>query len=419
MTITELGHLAQSASRALAASTGAQRDAALKAMVSALAAQEGDILAANELDMQAARQNAMSQSLQDRLRLTPARVEGMRAGILELIAAPDPLGLVLGGGVRPNGLRIQQVSVPLGVIGMIYEARPNVTADAAALCLKSGNAVILRGGKEAIHSNGAIADCLRGAIESAGLPADCVQLVQDTSRESARQLMRANGLLDVLIPRGGAGLIKAVVEESSVPVLETGEGICHTYVDAAADPAMALDIAENAKCSRPSVCNAMETLLVHQDIAPAFLTMLAERLAKYPVELRCDEAALPLCNGVPAGSALPATEEDWATEYDDLILSVKVVASMDEALAHIARYGTKHSECIVTGDYAAAQRFLQAVDAAAVYVNASTRFTDGGEFGLGAEIGIVARQKLHARGPLGLRHLTSYKYMIYGDGQVR
>ena len=413
MTIQQLGQQAQSASRTLAGSTGAQRDAALRAMAEALAAGEGDILAGNAIDMDNAQRDGMSQSLQDRLRLTPARIEGMRKGMFEIIAAPDPLGLVLGGGVRPNGLRIQQVSVPLGVIGMICEARPNVTVDAAALCLKSGNAVILRGGAAAIHSNKALADCLRGAIEGAGLPADCVQIVEDTSRESARELMRANGLLDVLIPRGGAGLIKTVVEEASVPVIETGEGICHTYVDAAADLDMALDIAENAKCSRPSVCNAMETLLVHKKIAPAFLPRLAERLAKYPVELRCDGAALALCGGVPA------TEEDWATEYNDLVLNVKVVASMDEALTHIARYGTKHSECIVTGEYAASQAFLRAVDAAAVYVNASTRFTDGGEFGLGAEIGIVARQKLHARGPLGLRHLTSYKYMIYGDGQVR
>jgi glutamate-5-semialdehyde dehydrogenase len=296
---------------------------------------------------------------------------------------------------------------------MICEARPNVTADAAALCLKSGNAVIVRGGKAAIHSNMALANALRAAIESAGLPMDCVQVVEDPSRESARELMRANGLIDVLIPRGGKSLIKTVVEQASVPVLETGEGICHTYIDAAADLDMALDIAENAKCSRPSVCNAMETLLVHQAIAKEFLPRLAERLAKYPVEFRCDEAALPLCGGVLA------TEEDWSTEYNNYILNVKVVACLDEALAHIARCGTKHSECIVTGDYAASQKFLQAVDAAAVYANASTRFTDGGEFGLGAEIGIVARQKLHARGPLGLRHLTSYKYMIYGDGQVR
>jgi len=413
MTITELGHRAQSASRALALSPTAQRDAALTAMAEALAANEAQILAANAIDMQNAVRDNMTQSLQDRLRLTPARVEGMKKGILELFAAPDPLGQVLGGGVRPNGLRIQQVSVPLGVIGMICEARPNVTVDAAALCLKSGNAVILRGGAAAIHSNMAIAKILRGAIASTGLPMDCVQVVDDTSRESAKELMRANGLIDVLIPRGGAGLIKTVVEQSSIPVIETGEGVCHTYVDAAADLPMALDIAENAKCSRPSVCNAMETLLVHEKIAPAFLPKLAERLAKYPVELRCDEASLPLCGGTPA------TEEDWATEYEDFILSVKVVASLDEALTHIGRYGTKHSECIVTGDYAASQKFLQSVDAAAVYVNASTRFTDGGEFGLGAEIGIAARQKLHARGPLGLRHLTSYKYLIYGNGQVR
>ncbi|MCL1951507.1 MAG: glutamate-5-semialdehyde dehydrogenase [Oscillospiraceae bacterium] len=413
MTITELGLAAQSASRILAATTGAQRDAALRAMAEALAAGEGDILAANEIDMENARRDGMTQSLQDRLRLTPARIEGMRKGIAEIIAQADPLGLVLGGGVRPNGLRIQQVSVPLGVIGMICEARPNVTVDAAALCLKSGNAVILRGGAAAIHSNMAIGKVLRGAIASVGLPMDCVQVVEDTSRESARELMRANGLLDVLIPRGGKSLIQTVVEEASVPVIETGEGICHTYVDAAADLAMALDIAENAKCSRPSVCNAMETLLVHEAVAQAFLPQLAERLAKYPVKFRCDGAALPLCGGVFA------TEEDWGTEYNDLILNVKAVGSLDEALAHIARYGTKHSECVVTGDYAAAQAFLQAVDAAAVYVNASTRFTDGGEFGLGAEIGIVARQKLHARGPAGLKALTSYKYVIYGDGQVR
>ena len=413
MTITTLGNNAQAASRALALTSGAQRNAALTAMAEALKQSEAAILAANAIDMQNAAQNNMTQSLQDRLRLTPARVEGMRQGVFELLAAPDPLGLVLGGGVRPNGLRIQQVSVPLGVIGMICEARPNVTVDATALCLKSGNAVILRGGAAAIHSNLAIADALRGAIASAGLPMDCVQVVEDTSRESARELMRANGLIDVLIPRGGKSLIQTVVEESSIPVLETGEGVCHTYVDAAADIEMALDIAENAKCSRPSVCNAMETLLVHQDVASLLLPRLAERLAKYPVEFRCDEASLPLCGGVLAA------EEDWATEYNDFILNVKTVASLDEALAHIARYGTKHSECIVTGEYAASQRFLQAVDAAAVYVNASTRFTDGGEFGLGAEIGIVARQKLHARGPLGLRHLTSYKYMIYGDGQIR
>jgi len=410
MTITTLGKQAQQAAQTLGVSSGAVRNAALSAMAQALAVHEADILEANELDLQAARENNMRESLQDRLRLTPERIDGMRQGILDIMGQADPLGLVLGGGVRPNGLRIQQVSVPLGVIGMIYEARPNVTADAAALCLKSGNAVILRGGKEAVHSNTAIANALRNAIKSAGLPADCVQLIADTSRESATALMRANGYVDVLIPRGGAGLINAVVENSTVPVIETGAGICHCYVDAAADFVMALDIIENAKCQRPSVCNALETLLVHESIAGEFLPQLAKQLPQ--VKFCCDEKSLALLNGKPA------TDEDWAAEYGDLTLAVKIVNNMSEALAHISTWGTKHSECIITNDYAAAQQFLQQVDAAAVYVNASTRYTDGGEFGLGAEIGI-ATQKLHARGPLGLRHLTSSKYMIYGNGQVR
>ena len=410
MTIQEMGLRAQAASRALMVSSGAMRNAALEAMADALAANEVKILAANAVDLANARENNMSESLQDRLRLTPERIAGMRQGILEIKGAADPIGVVLGGGVLSNGLRTEQVSVPLGVIGMIYEARPNVTADASALCLKSANALILRGGKEAIHSNTVVAWALRDAIASVGLPADCVQLVEDTSRESATALMRANGLVDVLIPRGGAGLIKAVVENATVPVIETGAGVCHTYVDAHAEIPMALDIVENAKVSRPSVCNALETLLVHADIAAEFLPKLAERLAG--VELRCDEAALRIIDGTPA------TEEDWAAEYGELILAVKVVQGLDEALEHIAQYSTKHSECIVTNDYAAAQRFLNEVDAAAVYVNASTRFTDGGVFGLGAEIGI-ATQKLHARGPLGLRHLTSSKYLVYGNGQIR
>ena len=410
MTMQELGVKAQGASRALMTSGGDVRNLALEAMAAALEQRQEEILAANALDLDNAQKNNMSLSLQDRLRLTPARVAGMRQGILEIKAMADPIGLVLGGGVLANGLRIQQVSVPLGVIGMICEARPNVTADAAALCLKSANALILRGGKEAIHSNMAIAGALREAIQSAGLPINSVQLVEDTSRESANALMRANGLVDVLIPRGGAGLIKAVVANATVPVIETGAGVCHTYIDALADIDMALDIVENAKVSRPSVCNALETLLVHQDIAGEFLPALAEKIPQ--VELRCDEAALKIISGTPA------TEEDWLAEYGDLILAVKVVADMDEALAHIAKYSTRHSECIVTGGYAAAQRFLNEVDAAAVYVNASTRFTDGGVFGFGAEIGI-ATQKLHARGPLGLKHLTSGKYIIYGDGQVR
>ena len=410
MTVKEMGLRAQAASRILMTSAGATRNAALEAMAEALAANEAKILAANAVDLANARANNMSESLKDRLRLTSERIAGMRQGILEIMGAADPIGVVLGGGVLSNGLRTEQVSVPLGVIGMIYEARPNVTADASALCLKSANALILRGGKEAIHSNMAVAWVLRDAIASAGLPADCVQLVEDTSRESANALMRANGLVDVLIPRGGAGLIKAVVENATVPVIETGAGVCHTYVDARAEIAMALDIVENAKVSRPSVCNALETLLVHADIAAEFLPQLAARLTG--VELRCNESALCIVGGTPA------TEEDWAAEYGELILAVKVVSGLDEALQHISQYSTKHSECIVTNDYATAQRFLNEVDAAAVYVNASTRFTDGGVFGLGAEIGI-ATQKLHARGPLGLRHLTSSKYLIYGNGQIR
>ncbi|MCL2445673.1 MAG: glutamate-5-semialdehyde dehydrogenase [Oscillospiraceae bacterium] len=395
--IEQLGQQAQQAAQVLAISSSAVRDAALQAMADALHAQQAEILAANEQDLAAARENNMRDSLQDRLRLTSERIAGMQQGILEIMQQSDPLGLVLGGGVRPNGLRIQQVSVPLGVVGMIYEARPNVTADAAALCLKSGNAVILRGGREAIHSNTAIANTLRSAIAHAGLPEDCVQLVSDTSRDSATAMMQAVGLIDVLIPRGGAGLINAVVQNSRVPVIETGAGVCHTYVDAAADLDMALAIVENAKCSRPSVCNACETVLVHADIAEKFLPMMEQRMPQ--VQFRHDE-------------------DSWGVEFGDLTLAVRVVTGVDEAVAHISRWGTKHSECIVTESYTAAQAFLQQVDAAAVYVNASTRYTDGGEFGLGAEIGI-ATQKLHARGPLGLRHLTSSKYVIYGNGQCR
>jgi glutamate-5-semialdehyde dehydrogenase len=411
MTVQQLGANAKIAAHALAVSSGAQRNSALQAMAQTLEQQQAAILAANALDLEVARQHNMSPSLQDRLRLTPERIAGMHQGILEIKSDADPLGQVLGGNVRPNGLRIEQVSVPLGVIGVIYEARPNVTADAAALCIKSGNAVILRGGKEAIHSNTAIAKVLRNAVASVGLPINCVQLVADTSRQSANDLMQSTGLVDVLIPRGGAGLIKAVVENARVPVIETGAGVCHCYLDSICSIDMALDIVENAKCSRPSVCNALETLLINRAVAAEFLPQLAARLPQ--VELRCDDTALQyLPNGVTATAA------DWATEYGELILSVKVVQTIDEALFHIAQYSTRHSECIVTNDYAASQRFLREVDAAAVYVNASTRFTDGGEFGFGAEIGI-ATQKLHARGPLGLRHLTSYKYMIFGEGQIR
>ena len=320
---------------------------------------------------------------------------------------------MLSGEVRPNGLQIQKITVPLGVIGIIYEARPNVTSDAAGLCLKAGNAVILRGGKEAFRSNLAVAQVLRDALEESGLPADCVQLVEDTSRQSAQELMGLTGYLDVLIPRGGAGLIRSVKENSRVPVIETGVGNCHAYVDAAADLDMAADIVYNAKCSRPSVCNAIETLLVHEKIAGEALPRIKSSLDDKQVELRGCEKTRAILPGTAA-----ATEEDWATEYNDYILAVKVVGSLEEALGHIAKYSSGHSEVIVTEDYSAAQRFLEEVDSAAVYVNASTRFTDGGEFGLGAEIGI-STQKLHARGPMGLEQLTSTKFLVRGRGQIR
>ena len=332
----------------------------------------------------------------------------------EVCALDDPIGKKDGGCVRPNGLNITRVRVPLGVVGMIYEARPNVTADAAVLCLKSGNACVLRGGKEAIRSNIAIADAMRAAIESVGLSADCITLVEDTSRQTASEMMTANGLIDVLIPRGGAGLIRSVVQNATVPVIETGTGNCHIYVDASADIDMAANIAVNAKCSRPSVCNAAESFLVHRDAAERFLKKVAPMLEKYSVEIRGCERT----RAVLGDSVVPATEEDYATEFLDYIVSVRVVDSIEEAMEHIARYGTHHSECIVTESYSAAKLFTDRVDAAAVYVNASTRFTDGGEFGLGAEIGI-STQKLHARGPMGLAELTTVKYVVLGEGQIR
>ena len=326
---------------------------------------------------------------------------------------PDPLGAVLWGSTRPNGLKIEKVSVPLGVVAIIYEARPNVTSDAAALCLKSGNAVILRGGKEAINSNTAITRIMRDAAADAGLDADCINLIEDTSRESANELMRLNGLVDVLIPRGGAGLIKSVVENSTVPVIETGSGNCHIYIDKYADIDMAAEIVYNAKTSRPSVCNACESLLIHKDVAEKALVAVAGRLKEKDVEIIGDEITCAVLD-----FAQPASDEDWGREYLDYKISVKVVSDIDEAIDHIAKYSTGHSECIVTEDYASARRFLDEVDSAAVYVNASTRFTDGGEFGFGAEIGI-STQKLHARGPLGLSNLTSEKYIVYGSGQIR
>ncbi len=411
-TMEAMGKRAKEAARALA-KAGPKKTAALQAAARALLARQEELLAANRADVEAGEAAGMRDSLLDRLRLTESRIAGMAQALREVAEAPDPVGRVLSGEVRPNGLQIQKITVPLGVIGIIYEARPNVTSDAAGLCLKAGNAVILRGGKEAFRSNLAVARVLRDALEESGLPADCVQLVEDTSRQSAQELMGLTGYLDVLIPRGGAGLIRAVKENSRVPVIETGVGNCHAYVDAAADLDMAADIVYNAKCSRPSVCNAIETLLVHEKIAGEALPRIKSRLDEKRVELRGCEKTRAILPGVAA-----ATEEDWGTEYNDYILAVKVVGSLEEALGHIAKYSSGHSEVIVTEDYSAAQRFLEEVDSAAVYVNASTRFTDGGEFGLGAEIGI-STQKLHARGPMGLEQLTSTKFLVRGRGQIR
>ena len=416
MTILEqMGARAKTASRKLAIASTEQKNRALTLMADALKAHCDDILAANAQDVAAAKEAGTRAALIDRLSLSAERIDGMAKGLTDVRDLPDPVGDVLEEVTRPNDLRIEKVRVPIGVIGIIYEARPNVTSDAAGLCLKSGNATILRGGKEAIRSNLAVTAALREGLEKAGLPADCVQLIEDTSRDSATALMHLNGYLDLLIPRGGAGLIRAVVENASVPVIETGVGNCHVYVDAAANVDMATDIIVNAKVSRPSVCNAAETLLVHKDIAAAALPVMADALRAHRVTLRGDERVTALLSGTPVEAA---TEEDWATEYGDYILAVKVVDSLDDAIAHITRYGTGHSECIVTDDEAAAKRFCAEIDAAAVYVNASTRFTDGGEFGMGAEIGI-STQKIHARGPMGLRELTSCKYLVRGSGQVR
>lgn len=412
MTITEMGRRAKEAARILA-TAGALKQQALLHAADALWSRREEILAANAQDLEAGKAAGMSQALLDRLALTEGRIQDMSTAVKEVAKAPDPVGRVLSGSVLENGLQLQKVTVPMGVMGIIYEARPNVTSDAAALCVKAGSAVILRGGKEALNSNRAVAQVLRDALEETGLPADCVQLVQDTSRQSAQELMTLTDYLDVLIPRGGAGLIRSVKENARVPVIETGVGNCHVYVDQSADLDMAAEIIFNAKCSRPSVCNAIETILVHEKAAPAALPKIQARLEEKQVELRGCERTRAILPGIT-----PATEEDWSTEYLDYILAVKVVDSLEEALEHIGRYSTGHSECIVTQDYTAAQRFLNEVDAAAVYVNASTRFTDGGQFGLGAEIGI-STQKLHARGPMGLEQLVSYKFLIRGNGQVR
>ncbi|MGH8901078.1 MAG: glutamate-5-semialdehyde dehydrogenase [Egibacteraceae bacterium] len=397
-------HLARASTQA--------KNAALEAMAVALETDQRAVIDANARDLASAQARGVSAALADRLLLTGARLAAMAGALREIIRLPDPVGDVVRGYRLPNGLELRQVRVPLGVIAMIYEGRPNVTVDAASLALKSGNACVLRGSSMAIHSNTALAGLLCGALEAVDLPADGICLITDTGRDSVKELCRARGLVDLLVPRGGAGLIQEVIRESEVPVVETGVGNCHVYVDAAADQAKARAIVVNAKAQRPSVCNAAETLLVHAGLAEALLPVVANDLREAGVTLRGDEAAQRLAG------AEPATEQDWDTEYGDYILAVRVVGSLDEALAHIARHGTMHTEAIVTEDRAAARRFVTEVDAAAVMVNASTRFTDGGEFGFGAEIGI-STQKTHARGPMGLPELTTTKYIVEGDGHIR
>ncbi len=404
---------AKESARRLAVTASPVKDAALHAMADALEKTAATILAANAEDMAAAREKGTPRAMLDRLMLDEKRIHGMADGLRQTAMLPDPIGEGEMETIRPNGLEIRRVKVPIGVIGIIYEARPNVTADAAALCLKSGNAVLLRGGSEALKSNRAISTILAEAAEKEGVPKGAIQFIDSPSRDAVGVMMNLTGFLDVIIPRGGAGLIRRVVTESAVPVIETGAGICHTFVDAGADLDMALRIALNAKTSRPAVCNAMETLLVHEYEAKEFLPKMAKAMREKSVELRGDAATRAV---VP--DMAEASDEDWATEYDDLILSVKVVKDIDEAIEHINRYNTGHSETIVTNDLNHAHRFQREVDAAAVYVNASTRFTDGFEFGFGAEIGI-STQKLHARGPMGLNELTSTKYMIFGEGQIR
>lgn len=411
--LVEMGKKARAAAVVLATLPTPRKNKALLASADALLAAKEEILAANKADVDAALENGIKGAFIDRLTLTEARLGDMADGLRQVAKLDDPVGEVLSMKTLDNGLVVGQKRVPMGVIGIIFEARPNVTADAFGLCLKAGSAVILRGGKEAFRTNQATIKALRSALAAEGFPEDCVQMVPDTSRETANEMMRLNGYLDVLIPRGGAGLINSVVQNSTVPVIQTGVGNCHVYVDESADLEKAARIVINAKTQRPGVCNACESLLVHEKIAETFLPEIGKALQQKKVEIRGDEATQKLVDG-----SIAATEEDWGTEYADFIISARVVKDMDEAIDHIRKYSTGHSEAIVTENYTNAQRFLNEVDAAAVYVNASTRFTDGGQFGFGAEIGI-STQKLHARGPMGLKELTTTKYIIYGDGQIR
>lgn len=412
--IETLGAKAKAAEHAAASASAKLKNEALKSIADSLIQNTSLIIEKNKLDLENAVKNGMSVSMQDRLMLNEKRISDIASSVLKLIEAEDLIGSVDYGVIRPNGLKICKTRVPLGVIGIIFESRPNVTVDAATLCLKAGNTVILKGGKEAINSNKCLADVMRAAVEKAGLPADVIQLVEDTSREAAAELMKLNKYLDVLIPRGGTGLINAVVNQATVPVIETGTGNCHVYVDESADIQMAADIVNNGKTQRPSVCNAVESLLVHKNIAEAALPVIKSKLDEHNVEIRgCQKTADILGDCVTL-----ASDDDYATEFLDFIISVKVVDSIEEAIEHIQKYSTRHSECIVTKSLENAEKFQREVDAAAVYVNASTRFTDGGEFGFGAEIGI-STQKLHARGPMGLRELTTVKYLINGNGQIR
>jgi len=413
MELNEIGRRAKAASRHLGILSTSKKNEALRAVAAALVANSADIIAANEIDVKNAKENGMSEALLDRLSVNEARVKAMADGILQVADLKDPVGEVLSMTNRPNGLMIGKKRVPLGVIGMIYESRPNVTPDAFCLCFKTGNAVILRGGSDCIHSNLAITKVIRKALEEQGVCEDVVQIIESTDRATATALMRLNEYVDVLIPRGGAGLIKSVVENSTVPVIETGTGNCHIYVDATADFEMALNIIDNAKTQRLGVCNAAESLVVHESIAKDFLPALYDKLTAKQVVMRADQRARAICPQMEE-----ATEEDFYKEYLDRLISVKIVDSIDEAIAHINEHNTGHSESIITKDYENSLRFLNEIDAAAVYVNASTRFTDGGEFGFGAEIGI-STQKLHARGPLGLEELTTTKYIIFGNGQIR
>ena len=413
VSVTEVCERAAGVAPRVAGLTAAVKDAALQAMADALESNAERLQAANAKDVAAAESGGTSRTLVDRLTLTPPRVASMAAALRAVAAQPDPIGEVVNGWTRPNGLQIEKVRMPLGVVAVIYEARPNVTADVAGLCLKSGNAAVLRGSSIAVRSNRAIVEVLDRAATGAGVPEDAIQLIEDTSRGSALELMQAKGLVDLLVPRGGRALIAAIEKDATVPYIIDGDGNCHVYVDRSADPDMATRIVVNAKTQRPSVCNAAETLLVHEEISAKWLPSALDALSGLGVEIRGDERTRQIW-----AEAVPATDDDWGTEYLDLVIAVRVVDSIDDAIAHVNRYGTSNADAVVTEDLSAARRFVREVDSGSVFVNASTRFSDGGEFGYGAEIGI-STQKLHARGPMGLRELTACKYVVWGDGQIR